>query len=137
MRTFIFASSLSAAFIATFATVSQAEAPNKPVQIFNTVLNGMPTDAQQELRVMMATMKPGEKSVNHTHNFPVTLYIAQGELTLMMKGKTPLTAKAGEVIVEEPGMETVAVNSSATEANKVIMFYASTPKTPFLVPIIK
>jgi hypothetical protein len=55
--------------------------------------------------------------------------------TLHIKGKPPTIAKAGEVVLEQPGMEATATNASATGVTKVVIFYASQPKTPFLVPI--
>ena len=127
--------SLSAAILGSLSTLSLADAPNKPVQVMQAEVNGMPTDAVQEIKVMAATMQPGEKSVRHTHNFPVTLYIIEGELTLDKAGQKPITAKAGEAMIEQANLDTTASNPSATAITKVIMFYASTPKTPFLVPL--
>jgi quercetin dioxygenase-like cupin family protein len=135
MRKFASLCSLSAALITTFTLVSFGQAPNKPVQILDVTLNGMPTLAQQEVRVLTSTMQPGEKSVTHTHLFPVTIYVMEGELTLNMKGKPAIVAKAGEAVIEQPGLETTAVNTSATEITKVVLFYASEAKTPFLIPV--
>ncbi len=135
MRKFASACSLSAAFVTAFATLSLAQAPNKPVQIFETVVSGMPSAAEQQVRVLTATMQPGEKSVRHTHAFPVTLYVVEGALTLNIEGKAPIVAKAGEAVIEMPGMKTVAENASAKDVTKVVMFYASQPDTPFLVPV--
>jgi quercetin dioxygenase-like cupin family protein len=126
---------LSAAFFSTVSTLTFAQAPNKPVQVFQADVNGMPTDAVQNIKVMSATMQPGEKSVRHTHNFPVTLYVVEGELTLDIAGQKPITGKAGDAMIEQANLDTTASNPSATTITKVIMFYASTPKTPFLVPL--
>jgi quercetin dioxygenase-like cupin family protein len=135
MRKFASALGLSAAFITSFTMFTHAQAPNKPVQILETVVNGMPEAAQQQVRVLTATMQPGEKSVRHTHPFPVTIYVMQGALTLLTDGKPTIVAKAGEAIVEQSGMAAVAANTSATDVTKVVLFYASQPNTPFLVPV--
>lgn len=107
----------------------------KPVMVLQKVVSGMPIDKQQEVRVLTATIKPGEKSVRHTHQYPVTVYVLQGEFTLVVKGQTPIVAKAGDAIVEQPGVEVYAANASATEDTKVVIFYASKPQTPFLDPL--
>jgi quercetin dioxygenase-like cupin family protein len=135
MRNTTFVCGLSAAIFTIVSTMALADAPNKPVQVMQAEVKGMPTDAVQDIKVMSATMKPGEKSVRHTHNFPVTLYIVEGELTLNIAGQKPITGKAGEAMIEQANLDTTASNPSATTITKVVMFYASTPKTPFLVPL--
>jgi quercetin dioxygenase-like cupin family protein len=135
MRKFTFVCSLSAAFIANSTLFVSAQAPNKPVQIFEAVVNGMPDVTKQQIRVLTSTMQPGEKSVRHTHPFPVTIYVVEGALTLITEGKPNVLAKAGEAIVEQPGMAAVAANLSATDVTKVVLFSASQLNTPFLVPV--
>jgi quercetin dioxygenase-like cupin family protein len=135
MRNTAFVCGLSAAVLASLSAMSFAQSPNKPVQVMQASVNGMPTDVVQEIKVMSATMQPGEKSVRHTHHFPVTLYVIEGELKLDIAGQTSVTAKAGESVIEQANLDTTASNPSATAVTKVIMFYASTPKTPFLVPL--
>jgi hypothetical protein len=40
--------------------------------------------------------------------------------------------KAGEALVEPPLVEMTGYNRSTTEPTKVVIFYVSTPDTPFL-----
>jgi hypothetical protein len=40
--------------------------------------------------------------------------------------------KTGEAMVEPPNVEMTGYNPSATEPTKVVIFYVSTPSTPFL-----
>ena len=111
-----------------------AAAPNitKPNMVLQQVVEGLPTDDKQTVRVMTATFKPGDKTVYHTHRFPVTVYVLEGAFTLELEGRPPLTVKAGEALVEPPKVPMTGYNRSATEATKVVIFYVSTNDTPFL-----
>ena len=111
-----------------------AAAPNitKPNMVLQQVVEGLPTDDKQTVRVMTATFKPGDKTVYHTHRFPVTVYVLEGAFTLELEGRPPLTVKAGEAMVEPPKVPMTGYNRSATETTKVVIFYVSANDTPFL-----
>ena len=110
-----------------------AAAPNitKPNMVLQQVVEGLPTDDKQTVRVMTATFKPGDKTVYHTHRFPVTVYVLEGAFTLELEGRPPLTVKAGEAMVEPPKVPMTGYNRTATET-RVVIFYVSTNDTPFL-----
>ena len=103
----------------------------KPNLVLQQVVEGLPTDDKQTVRVMTATFKPGDKTVYHTHRFPVTVYVLEGAFTLELDGRPPLTVKAGEAMVEPPKVPMTGYNRSDTET-KVVIFYVSTNDTPFL-----
>ena len=103
----------------------------KPNMVLQQVVEGLPTDDKQTVRVMTATFKPGDKTVYHTHRFPVTVYVLEGAFTLELEGRPPLTVKAGEAMVELPKVPMTGYNRSDTET-KVVIFYVSTNDTPFL-----
>jgi quercetin dioxygenase-like cupin family protein len=111
-----------------------AAAPNiaKPNMVLQQVVEGLPKDDKQTVRVMTATFKPGDKTVYHTHRFPVTVYVLEGVFTLELDGRPPLTVKAGEALVEPPKVAMTGYNRSATEMTKVVIFYVSANDTPFL-----
>ncbi|QHO74236.1 hypothetical protein ACH79_17965 [Bradyrhizobium sp. CCBAU 051011] len=111
-----------------------AAAPNlaKPNMVLQQVVEGLPKDDRQTVRVMTATFKPGDKTVYHTHRFPVTVYVLEGTFTLELDGRPPLTVKAGEALVEPPKVPMTGYNRSATEPTKVVIFYVSANDTPFL-----
>jgi quercetin dioxygenase-like cupin family protein len=111
-----------------------AAAPNiaKPNMVLQQVVEGLPKDDKQTVRVMTATFKPGDKTVYHTHRFPVTVYVLEGAFTLELDGRPPLTVKAGEAMVEPPNVAMTGYNRSATETTKVVIFYVSANDTPFL-----
>ena len=104
----------------------------KPNMILREVIGGMPTGARQEVRVLTAHFAPGDKTVYHTHRFPVAVYVLEGIFTLDMEGHHTMQVKAGEAIVEPPKVKMTGYNRSTSEPTKVIIFYVSDPDTPFL-----
>ena len=103
--------------------------------VLREIVTGMPRGERQEVRVLTATFKPGDKTVFHTHRFPVTVYILEGAFTLEMEGRAPVTIKAGEALVEPVNVKMTGHNRSATDPLRVVIFYVSDPDTPFLDPI--
>jgi quercetin dioxygenase-like cupin family protein len=49
-----------------------------------------------------------------------------------MEGRAPITAKAGQAIVEPPQVKMTGYNRSSTEPMRVVIFYVSDPDAPFL-----
>ena len=99
------------------------------------IVTGMPRGERQEVRVLTATFKPGDKTVFHTHRFPVTVYILEGAFTLEMEGRAPVTIKAGQAMVEPVNVKMTGHNRSTTDTLRVVIFYVSDPETPFLDPV--
>jgi quercetin dioxygenase-like cupin family protein len=111
-----------------------AAAPDiaKPNLVLQQIVEELPQDDKQTVRVMTATFKPGDKTVYHTHRFPVTVYVLEGAFTLELDGRPPLTVKAGEALVEPPKVPMTGYNRSTTETTRVVIFYVSANDTPFL-----
>jgi quercetin dioxygenase-like cupin family protein len=86
----------------------------------------MPRGDTQEVRVLTAGFKPGDKTVFHTHRFPVIVCVLEGSFTLELEGRAPLTVKASEAMVEPPNVKMTGYNRSATEPLRV----SSTPAIP-------
>jgi quercetin dioxygenase-like cupin family protein len=87
------------------------------------------------VRVLTASFKPGDKTVFHTHRFPVTVFISEGTFTLVLEGRPPVVVKAGQAFVEPPNVKMTGYNRSSTEPLRVVIYYSSDPETPFLDPI--
>lgn len=135
MRTGILGMSLGCALMGAAvcdSVTAQEHGLAKPNLVLQQLVAGLPRDDKQAVRVLTASFKPGDKTVTHTHRFPVTVYVLEGSFTLALKGQAPITVKAGEAMVEPPNVEMTGYNPSATEPTKVIIFYVSTPNTPFL-----
>jgi quercetin dioxygenase-like cupin family protein len=122
---------LALAALAT-ASTSVAQQPGPPAPLLREIVQGMPRGERQELRVIVATLKPGEATPFHTHRYPVTVYVLEGTFTLEMEGRPPVTATAGQAIVEPPHVKMTGYNRSTTEPMRLVVFYMSDPDTPFL-----
>jgi quercetin dioxygenase-like cupin family protein len=130
MRYFSILSHVFAVLIIGLASASAQEKAK-----LNELVSGMPKGEKQEVRVLTATLEPGDKTAFHTHRFPVTLYILEGAFTLELEGRSPVTIRAGEAMVEPPNVKMTGYNRSTTEPMRVVTFYVSDPDTPFLDPI--
>ena len=115
--------------------LSLASASAQEMTKLNELVAGMPQGEKQQVRVLTATLEPGDKTVFHTHRFPVALYILEGAFTLELEGRSPVTIKAGDAMVEPPNVKMSGYNRSTTEPMRVVTFYVSDPGTPFLDPI--
>jgi quercetin dioxygenase-like cupin family protein len=107
----------------------------RPEPTLREIVTGMPRGERQEVRVLTATIKPGDKTPFHTHRFPVTVYMLEGAFTLEMEGRPPVTIKAGQAMVEPPNVKMTGHNRSATDPIRLVIFYVSDPDTPFLDPV--
>src|SRR6266581_2772893 len=125
------------ALIAILGVPAHAQEPGlaKPRLVLQQIVEGLPNDSKQAVRVLTATFKPGDKTVHHSHRFPVTVYVVEGTFTLDLKDQPPLAVRAGEAKVEPPNVAMAGYNPSATEPTKVVIFYVSTADTPFLDPL--
>ena len=135
-RTVYLASLLAAVLSAVSGPAAQAQAPGQaaPKLVLKESVQQMPKSDTQEVRVLTASFKPGDKTVFHTHRSPVTVYVLEGQFTLDLEGREPVVISAGQAYVEPPGVKMTGYNRSATEPLRVAIFYVSEPGTPFLDP---
>jgi quercetin dioxygenase-like cupin family protein len=126
---------LFAALLIGVPSIAQAQGTARPDMILKEVVSGMPKGERQEVRVLTASFKPGDKTVFHTHRFPVTVFILEGAFTLELEGRAPVVVKAGQAFVEPPNVKMTGYNRSSTKPLRVVIFYTSDPDTPFLDPI--
>ncbi|MDB5889422.1 MAG: Cupin 2 protein [Polaromonas sp.] len=103
-----------------------------PGLVLRELVAAMPKSETQEIRVLTASFKPGDKTAFHTHRSPVTVYVLEGRFTLELEGRAPVTLDAGRAYVEPPGVRMTGYNRSTSEPLRVVIFYVSEPGTPFL-----
>ena len=120
------------ALLVSLPSMAQEPGTAKPELLLKGLVQGMPRSERQEIRVLTANFKPGDKTVFHTHRFPVTVYILEGAFTLELEGREPITVKVGQAFVEPPGERMTGYNRSTSEPLRVVIFYVSDPDTPFL-----
>ncbi len=132
MRSSVLACALAALLAAP--ALAQEGATAKPELLLRGLVAGMPRGDKQEVRVMTATLNPGDRTPTHTHRFPVTVYIVEGAFTLEMEGRAPVIVKAGEAMTEPPNVVMTGYNRESVPL-KLVIFYVSEPDTPFLDPV--
>src|SRR5688500_14361087 len=84
-----------------------------PQLVLSEKVVGMPKAQTQQVRVMTANFKPGDRTVFHTHRSPVTVYVLEGAFTLELEGRPPVTVSAGQAFVEPPNVKMTGYNKSA------------------------
>ena len=132
MRRLILPAALLMSSFITGTSAGQQPGLVKPEPLLEEVVHGMPNGDTQKIRMMTASFKPGDRTVFHTHPFPVTVYILQGEFTLELEGRKPTILKTGQAFVEPPHVKMTGFNRSGTESLRVVIFYVSDLETPFL-----
>src|SRR5439155_15510449 len=128
-RSFYFAVLL----ISSVAT-AQEQGVIKPQLLLSEIIQGMPKGERQEVRVLTASFKPRDKTMFHTHRFPVTVYVLEGAFTLEMEGREPVTVSAGHVMIMPPHVKMTGYNRSSTDPLRLVIFNVSDPGTPYLDP---
>ena len=120
-----------------FATSGHAQTPGlaMPTLVLKQNVLQMPKGDTQEVRVLTASFKPGDKTVFHSHRSPVMVYVLEGQFSLDLEGLAPVVVKAGEAFVEPPNVKMTGHNKSAADALRVVIFYVSDVDTPFLDPV--
>ena len=91
-----------AVLLISFTAMAQEQGVVKPQLLLNEIVQGMPNGDKQQVRVLTASFKPGDKTMLHTHRFPVTVYVLEGVFTLEMEGREPITVKAGQATAMPP-----------------------------------
>ena len=124
-----------AVLLVGLTAMAQEQGVVKPQILLHEIVQGMPKGERQEVRVLTASFQPRDRTLFHTHRFPVTLYVLEGVFTLEMEGREPVTVKAGQATMMPPQVRMTGYNRSGTDPLRLVVFYVSDPDTPFLDPI--
>jgi quercetin dioxygenase-like cupin family protein len=124
-----------AVLLISLIAVAQERGVVKPQLLLSEIVQGMPKGERQEVRVLKASFHRGDKTMCHTHRFPVTVYRPAGAFTIEMAGPEPVTVKAGPAMVMPPHVKMTGYNRSSTESLRLVIFSVSDPDSPFLDPI--
>src|SRR5882672_10289515 len=81
--------------------IAQEPGAARPQLVLQEIIAGMPQGEKQEVRVLTASFKPGDKTLFHTHRFPVTVYVLEGAFTLEIEGREAVTVKTGHAATHE------------------------------------
>jgi quercetin dioxygenase-like cupin family protein len=118
----------------SLTATAQEQGVIRPRLLLREIVQGMPKGEKQEVRVLTASFKPGDKTMLHTHRFPVTVYVLEGSFTLEMEGREPVTVKAGHTTTMPPNVKMTGYNRSSTDSLRLVLFNVSDPDTPYLDP---
>ena len=106
----------------------------KLTPLHREIVMGMPRLAEQEVRVLFATLLPGDVTPRHSHRHPVTVFVTEGVFTLDLDGRESLAIKAGDVFVEPAGVVMTGRNRGDVPA-RMALFYVCKPDAPFADPV--
>jgi len=124
-----------AVLLVSLIAMAQEQGVIRPQLLLSEIVQGMPKGERQEVRVLTASFQPRDKTMFHTHRFPVTVYVLEGAFTLEMEGREPVTVKAGQAMMMPPHVKMTGYNRSSTDPLRLVIFNVSDPDTPFLDPI--
>ena len=124
-----------AVLLISFTAMAQEQGVVKPQLLFSEIVQGMPKGERQEVRVLTASFQPRDKTMFHTHRFPVTVYVLEGAFRLEMEGHEPVTVKAGQAKMMPPHVKMTGYNASSTDPLRLVIFNVSDPDTPYLDPV--
>src|SRR6059036_3990983 len=108
--------------LVSLVAVAQEQGVVKPQLLLNEIIQGMPKGEKQEVRVLTASFKPRDKTMFHTHRFPVTVYVLEGAFTLEMEGREPITVKTGQAIVMPSHVKMTGYNRSNADPLRLVLF---------------
>lgn len=106
----------------------------KLTPLHREVVAGLPRSAEQEVRVLFATLLPGDVTPHHSHRFPVTVYMIEGAFTLELDDREPVVIEAGQVFVEPAAVNMTGRNRGVVPA-RMALFYVCEPDAPFADPV--
>ena len=94
----------------------------------------LPHGSSQEIRVLSATLQPGDVTPHHSHRFPVTVCVYEGVFTLELDGQPPIDIAAGQAFVEPPRIPMRGRNKGNSPA-RMTLFYVCESDAPFADPV--
>jgi quercetin dioxygenase-like cupin family protein len=105
----------------------------KLTPLHRETVQGMPVAQDQEIRVLFASLLPGDVTPYHWHRHPVTVYMLEGTFTLELDGCNPVNIEAGQVFVEPSSVNMTGRNNGDVPA-RMALFYVCEPDEPFAEP---
>jgi len=85
--------------------------------------------------VILAEIAPGAATGKHTHPAHEFAYVLEGDGTLEVEGRPPVSLKPGVAIHQPPGQIHNGRNTSATSALKILAVYIAEKDQPHTAPV--
>ncbi len=97
-------------------------------QLMTRDLIGVPG---KQVLMITVTYLPGGASVPHRHDAQVFVYVLEGEITMQLKGGTPVTLRPGQSFYEGPNdIHQVSANAMKTAPAKILVFMVKDKAKP-------
>ena len=79
---------------------------------------------------------PGAQDVVHRHDAHAFVYVLEGQIIMQLKGRPPVTLKAGQTFYEGPNdVHVVGRNASSTEPARFVVVLLKAKGAPVLTPV--
>src|SRR5574341_2092339 len=135
-RTAVFLGVALAVGIAAGAIGTQVlSAPQGPVTRTVLLETDLAEMAGKEGSVILAEIAPGAATGKHVHPAHEFAYVLEGDGTLEVEGKPPVSLKPGVAIHQPPGQVHNGRNASATSALKILAVYIAEKDQPLTAPV--
>ena len=90
----------------------------------------------KEGRMIEVSYPPGAQDMVHRHNAHAFVYVLEGEIVMQLKGKPPVTLKAGQTFYEGPtDVHVVGRNASNTAPARFVVLLMKAKGAPVLTPV--
>jgi len=112
--------------------LSATQGPVTRTVLLETDLAGM---ERKKGFVILAEIAPGAATGKHTHPAHEFAYVLEGDGTLEVEGRPPVSLKPGVAIHQPPGQIHNGRNTSATSALKILAVYIAEKTQPLTAPV--
>jgi quercetin dioxygenase-like cupin family protein len=90
----------------------------------------------KEGRVIEVSYPPGAQDMVHRHDAHAFVYVLEGQIVMQLKGKPPVTLKAGQTFYEGPtDIHVVGRNASNSEPARFVVVLLKGKGAPLQTPV--
>jgi quercetin dioxygenase-like cupin family protein len=85
----------------------------------------------KEVLMLTVTYLAGGASLPHRHDAQVFVYVLEGEVTMQVRGRAPVTLRPGQTFYEAPNdIHQVSANASRTAPARILVFMVKEKAKP-------
>jgi quercetin dioxygenase-like cupin family protein len=108
------------------------DAPPAPAAVVENLLQrDLTSDPRREALMITVEYRPGGASLPHRHDAQVFVYVLEGEITMQVTGKAPVTLRPGDTFYEGiTDVHRVSANASPTAPAKMLVFMIKQKSKP-------
>ena len=123
------------AYLAAAALLMLASTPAEAADVKELFAIDLADYAGKEGRMLEVSYPPGAQDIVHRHDAHAFVYVLEGQIIMQLKGKPPVTLKAGQTFYEGPiDVHVVGRNASNTEPARFVVVLLKAKGAPILTP---